>query len=267
MNVFATVNAELQRRRDKRTLESSIMQLARKAFCVEDEFAALSQRFGALNLTLESIRMVRARAYAAAAQTVFAKGSCSREDQERLNRIKQFLAVPDAISSIFRGRLDRLALVTQIRSGHLSSIETSQLLLTKGEIAYWSERARLLEERVVDRRYVGGSQGFSVKVSKRVTYRVGLQRGQLISRRALVPISNGLLWLTNKRVIFIGDAKSFSVQLDRIVNFRCDLAGFQCIEHNGKCHNVRFASKQNHDIVSAVLTHAIGERKFTEQLG
>lgn len=89
----------------------------------------------------------------------------------------------------------------------------ANVLLKRGELAYWLEVGEWVEEKVVRRRYEGGSQGVSIRVMKGVSFRVGAHRGQYVSDTGLVAVSRGELILTNKRVYFAGNRKSFSVPI------------------------------------------------------
>ena len=71
----------------------------------------------------------------------------------------------------------------------------------------------MAEEKVISRKYQGGSQGMSFRVMKGVSYRVGGHRGHITSETGVVAVSDGELILTNNRVIFRGDKKSFTSKI------------------------------------------------------
>jgi hypothetical protein len=70
----------------------------------------------------------------------------------------------------------------------------------------------------VGRHYEGGSQGVSFRLAKGITYRVGARRGHLVSDKQVMPVSTGNFVMTNKRAVFAGDAKSFALKFDKIIN-------------------------------------------------
>jgi hypothetical protein len=73
----------------------------------------------------------------------------------------------------------------------------------------------------------------------------------------MVPISAGELIITNKRVIFRGDAKSFSFKLDKLleINFYSD--GVRLTDDKGKPRMLQFATAANTDVIGAILSHAV----------
>ena len=56
----------------------------------------------------------------------------------------------------------------------------------------------------------------SVRVAKGVTLRAGAIRGQAV--KGMVSVASGELVITDKRVIFSGDKKSFAIPLQNLLN-------------------------------------------------
>lgn len=67
--------------------------------------------------------------------------------------------------------------------------------------------------------YTGGSQGFSIRITKGVYYRVGGFRGHPVSKTELTLIDEGILCITNKNIYFGGKEKSFRINYNKIVSF------------------------------------------------
>jgi hypothetical protein len=74
--------------------------------------------------------------------------------------------------------------------------------------------ASLQETKTVG--YSAGSTGMSVRVAKGVTLRTSGTRGKAI--KGMVSVSSGELVITDKRVIFAGDKKSFAIPLGDLIN-------------------------------------------------
>jgi hypothetical protein len=98
----------------------------------------------------------------------------------------------------------------------MKPIITDGLKLKNGEAAFARVAAALIESKSVSMGYEGGSRGLSFRICKGVSYRVGAQRGNLVRQTQYVPVSTGTLTLTDKRAIYSGDSKSFSLALDTI---------------------------------------------------
>jgi hypothetical protein len=96
----------------------------------------------------------------------------------------------------------------------LSPIRPVQALLKPHEVAYASVAATLKETQTVG--YRSGNSGVSVRVMKGVTVHSGGSHGHAV--KAMVPVAAGELVITNQRVIFAGDAQSFSLPLSKLIN-------------------------------------------------
>ena len=90
-------------------------------------------------------------------------------------------------------------------------------IMKRGEECYCDVEGVLIEQKVTRRRISGGSAGVSVRVTKRVTVRANRFQGELVPETALAPVSIGRLFISNQRVVFRGNNKSFSLALDKIM--------------------------------------------------
>src|SRR5215813_13979532 len=104
------------------------------------------------------------------------------------------------------------------------------LFWNPNEKAYWVENGALYEPRVVRRYYEGGSSGVSFRVMKGVNFRVGAHRGNLVSETENVPVSSGTLIITNLRIAFVGDRKSFSTEFRKILDAQPAMDGIRFSE-------------------------------------
>ena len=102
----------------------------------------------------------------------------------------------------------------QIRQGIIPTMRTDRIMLTQGEICHFSERAILMTEKT-KKRYVGNSSGFSFRICKGVTYRTGQHRGRPIEE-TFTEKNKGLLYITNKRIIFVSGKNAFDKKLKNL---------------------------------------------------
>jgi hypothetical protein len=101
-----------------------------------------------------------------------------------------------------------------IRTGQLAPVCSCQSILQKGESAYMTTSASLLETKTT--RYAGRSAGVSFRVAKGVTLRTGSYGGHAV--KELVETAQGELAVTNRRLLFAGNAKSRATKLNKIVS-------------------------------------------------
>ena len=104
--------------------------------------------------------------------------------------------------------------LNEVAHGPLKPVRPSVALLKKGETAYATVNAALKEIQTVG--YSGGSGGMSVHVAKVVTLRSSKFRSHAV--KGMVEVATGELVVTDQRVIFAGNNKSFSISLDKLVN-------------------------------------------------
>lgn len=113
---------------------------------------------------------------------------------------------PDNIPAIMpAGAID------QINRGILPTMNTDKIMLTKGEECHFAERCILITEKV-SKHYEGRHNGYSVKLTKHVTYRTGKSRGTPVED-VTQEKTKGLVYITDKRVIFVADKYAFDKKL------------------------------------------------------
>lgn len=96
----------------------------------------------------------------------------------------------------------------QIQQGIIPTMRTDKIILTREETCHFSERAILMTEKT-RKRYVGRSNGVSVRVCRGVTYRTG-QNNATPVEETVTEENKGLLYITNKRIIFVSDKNAFN---------------------------------------------------------
>lgn len=96
----------------------------------------------------------------------------------------------------------------------------------KSEKLIWLEQNVKYLETKNKTRYVGASQGLSIRISKGLYYRVGAFKGERIQEEQTNHVDTGLLVITNKHIYFGGSLKNFRVPFSKIVSFTPYADGF-----------------------------------------
>jgi hypothetical protein len=149
-----------------------------------------------------------------------------------------------------------------------AGVPFTSLLLPPDERVLWNEPAKILEEKVVSRGYSGGSSGVSFRVAKGVSLRVGAHKGQLISERGYIPVSDGNLILTSKRILFQGTPKTLSIDLDKVLSFEAGQNIIACSD--GKSEKLRIfqLEQQTASLIEQVFRSVIAaERGLAQNSG
>lgn len=101
--------------------------------------------------------------------------------------------------------------INQINMGILPTMNTHRIMLAKEEKCHFAERAILITEKV-SKHYVGKNNGYSIKLTRHVTYRTGRSRGTPVED-VTQEKTKGLLYITDRRVVFVADKNAFDKKL------------------------------------------------------
>ena len=104
--------------------------------------------------------------------------------------------------------------LAQIRQGIIPTMRTDRIMLRQGETCHFSERAVQVTEKT-RKRYIGSSNDFSIRLCRGITYRTGRNKGRPIEE-TYIEKTKGLLYVTNKRVIFVSDKNAFDKNLNKM---------------------------------------------------
>lgn len=154
-------------------------------------------------------------------------------------RQQEDLAVKQAAQ---RAELDR------IHAGELPEARPSQVRLKDGEAAYYADEAVLYEKQTTG--YESKSASVRVRVSKNVTIGSGGGRGKAVKEN--VPVSSGELMISNQRIVFAGNLKSFEFSLDKLTNHHV-LADGVVVFHFGSKNYMMALPEFKTAIVSTLL--------------
>jgi hypothetical protein len=246
-----------KRRFEKQEITKFIFQIVADGRPHQSQLDELRQRIEESKMSLQDFGSVPAQAYKVAARAILARNTFTSEEKDSLDRFETALMVPEEKIESAKQLLARRSFLMAIANGHLPTVSVPGVILQRYEFAHWREDGDLLEERVVDRRYEGRSHGMSFRIAKGVSYRVGAQRGHIVVDRATIPISSGPLVITNQRLIFAGDRKSFALKLQKILQINCFGNGIKVDGDTGKSHLIQFRNPDNVDVVLAVLSSVI----------
>jgi hypothetical protein len=113
--------------------------------------------------------------------------------------------------------------------GSVTMNDGSKPILKKDEVVHYGSLTILKEMKTVGHTYQGGSHGFSFRVAKGVSYRIGAHRGHIQPEIALVETSRGVLLITNKRLYLHPQSnnKPLVIPLNKITSYRCYSNGLE----------------------------------------
>lgn len=117
----------------------------------------------------------------------------------------------------------------------------ADIRLARGESCYHRCPASWLQLRTVREHhgYVGGSIG--IRVAKGVTLRFGRAVPITTTREQLTPLASGGLYVTNKKIAFVGSPRSTNVTYGRLARWELWQDAIEVIKNSGKPDVFRIA--------------------------
>ena len=97
-------------------------------------------------------------------------------------------------------------------------IVNASISLQKAEVCHYQNSCRWLEHRKVTKGVSYSGVSGSFKIAKGVRYRVGHIKPQRITVDALTEIDKGTVFLTNKRIIFMGANKNSNIKYSSVLS-------------------------------------------------
>lgn len=99
----------------------------------------------------------------------------------------------------------------------------SPIVLKKGEMVHFADKAVLKEVKSVSLGYSGGSHGVSFPIGGGIRYRVGAHRGHIVREDRLLETSRGALIISNQRLFLHPSPghKPLSIPLNKILSYQC----------------------------------------------
>lgn len=241
---------------NRRELRDLVLKAVEDGILTDRELQQIERRQVELGLLPDEVKRFRLEVFTAALKAVKEDARLTPQEEESLQRIATYFGVPHDAVGQSKEELARYRLLYEIESGNLPRFTVTNVFLRKGEIVHWSEPSSILEEKVLRRGYVGGSRGFSFRIAKGVTYRIGAHRGQLVAETGIVPVSAGELILTSRRLIFRGSQKSISCAWDKLLDMEFFADGIRFSQMNrSKPVTVQFHQKGNVEVIGALISY------------
>jgi hypothetical protein len=176
--------------------------------------------------------------------------SLSPAEEQDLERISKNLGIDTQFIEKKRQTLEKYKLYWQIENADLPEL-SSQINLQKAETLHFQSYVKWLEQRRVTKRINYGGPTARIKIMKGVYYRAGSINVQKVSEDIWQTIDAGDLYLTNKRLIFMGAKGNKTIPISKILDFKPYKNGVDIQKDSGKSPFLEFGN--NIDIFSMIL--------------
>lgn len=174
----------------------------------------------------------------------------SIDEELELEMIAKNLGIDPKYSDNKKENLNRYRLYWQIENGYLP-ILNSEIAIQKNETLHFRTKIDWLEQRKVTKRINYWGPVARIKIMKGVYYRIGSIGAQRVSEDNWQMIDSGVLYLTNKRLIFLGQKGNKTIPINKILDFKPFKNGIDIQKDSGKSPFLRF--EKNIDLFSMIL--------------
>lgn len=203
----------------------------------EDEknfLETLKQNLSLPDEIVEKIRRERGTKHVQAYMaTIIQDERLSPDEEQELNAIAKSLGAVISFDDKTQQILAEYRLLWLIENDQPPTVEVD-INLQKNEKCYAIRDIDWLETRRVRERVKFSGLSMRIPLGKGLSYRIGDYDVTPIYRDVLTTIDSGRLYLTNKRIVFIGENKSSSINLSKVLNFTPYLDGIEIVKGSGK---------------------------------
>jgi hypothetical protein len=226
-----------------------------------DQVKSIQAQQRQLQLTPYEVAPVHRDAWIWTIKAALADGVLTDAEARALDRITKVLGQrwetlpPELLSAV-----QALYQLQQVQRGVLPVMNrgTYRLNARAGESVHLEVLVQMLDERVVRREMQGGSSGFSFRIAKGVSYRVGGMRGQSIPIRAVVPVDQGIFSITSSRLAYIGQKKSFSIDWPKVLSVEPVADGIHMsFTSRSKSATLQYLEPSRAELVAAIVSRYI----------
>lgn len=151
-------------------------------------------------------------------------GTLSPQELQKINDYSKAFGISMSnLPATFQGsnieKVSQSSLLHDLEQGKLPQGTGIQLpiLLGKGEALLWTYNGVTFYLEKIEKEFVGRHSGFSFRVAKGVTYRVGGSKGHPIEHSHMENMGQGTLYLTNKNIIYYSPTKSVKIPYAKLI--------------------------------------------------
>ena len=141
------------------------------------------------------------------------------EEQEIFGSMQMMGLEPELLQGALSD-VSNLIMIARANAGRLSPIDDPDMVTKGDEVVFLEIPVEMLKE-VTIREYKGGYGGVSFRVAKGVRFNTGAVRGSMVPVGTEIQVADtGVLSVTNKRAVFLGDKKTQEYKYDKLVGMK-----------------------------------------------
>ncbi len=177
----------------------------------------------------------------------------SEDEEKQLEKITKNLNVNLQIDNKTQNILDKYKLFWKIENGDIPIIDCN-LSLPKNEFCYFRAVCDWYEIKKVTKKINYSGVSASIKIMKGVRYRVGSITPVRVTSEEMVLIGSGSIFITNKKIQFVGSNRNSNIKIQSIVSFTPFSDGIEISKTSGNNVILKYRNAEiSHVILSSVL--------------
>jgi len=161
----------------------------------------------------------------------------SSEEEQELEEVAKSLGLEISLDDATKQKLAKYKYLWQLENGDIPEIDKTELpiRLPKTERCYFYVDAVYYEPRKVHTGRVNyGGLTYRYRIAKGLYLRMGTLNFYPQTEEKLVPLDSGTVFITNKKILFVGNKGSRKIDLRRIIDFKPYRDGIQIIKDAGR---------------------------------
>jgi hypothetical protein len=242
--------------RERYTLE--LAEVMKDGVISSAESAVIKRLVGSLPLSEGDLALVRRTSIQPFMQQAIARatgdGQLSPQEERDLERAAGALGIPLEYDKRTRASLDRYRTLWAVAHGELEVIDCG-IALQRGELCHLAVDVEFAEQRTVTVRRSHSGPTFRVKVVKGLYWSTGSYKVGRVTREQLVRLDSGRLYVTNKRLLFNGNAKNISLKLTKVLDVERYSDGIRVDKDSGR--DAFFLTSADSEILAAVIARVV----------
>lgn len=180
----------------------------------------------------------------------------SPEEEIQIDEVSKSLGINLSMDEKSKAVLERYKLYWQIENDELPTI-ASDINIQKSEKLHFLTYVKWHEQRTVTKRINYGGPTTRIKIAKGIYYRAGSLGVQRVSEDVWQTIDSGQIYLTNKRLIFMGGKGNKTIGLNKILDIKPYTNGVDIQKETGKSPFLEF--DDNVDLFSMILLRLMND--------
>lgn len=200
----------------------------------EAQFRKLGEQFGLSNDQADQISSeIRNSIVQNYVNSMIADFRVSPEEIRNYETLCKDLSVSVSMDDESKRTLEKYKRLWNIENGDLP-VCTAEVILQKSEVCHFKTNAELYEDRKVTTGIKYGGSTHSIRIAKGWYYRTGNISTARKSEDVQTLIDSGVLYITNKRILFNGSKGNKPIRYNQIVDLTPYSDGIKIVKETGK---------------------------------